>query len=179
MKYSTNLKEMRNYSRVYPLSDNSGYYYVAMPNTGITPVMCRYLFLTSSNYECQDISLFKNIVNTQQFQNSDVLYLVGINTSNNPIFYKIKFGNTVAEWANKIDWSSFTWLTHPSESIIDEDNNLIYNFFLYGPLNAWKIYFVTFNATNGNVVGTRFRSSNLFGDISQLVMYENIENSNI
>ena len=77
-------------------------------------------------------------------------------------FYKLTYGNTAVDWANKLSCPSGTWTSARSESIINFNSNqsatsLIYHFFIYG--NTQYMYFATFNLSNGAVTGNQYISS--------------------
>ena len=57
-----------------------------------------------------------------------------------------------------MSWSSGTWSTSNSETLLSStDSTKLYSFFTYG--SSKYAYFATLNATNGNVIGSRFKSS--------------------
>ena len=73
-------------------------------------------------------------------------------------YYKITFGNTAVDWANKILWSGTSWASTTSSSLISTDGLKIYTFVLYGSSSLF-IYFTTFELSTGKVLGTRYKSS--------------------
>ena len=92
------------------------------------------------------------------------LFAIGSNLPNpdSNFFFKFTFGSiTGVEWVNKMIWSSATWDTFNSEDILSIDKTLIYSFFSNKLLtNVYNTYFVTFNVSNGSVMGTRYKLNN-------------------
>ena len=55
-------------------------------------------------------------------------------------------------------WPSGSWSTSYSETLIDStDSTKIYTVFSYGSTSY--VYFLSINATNGDVIGSRYKSS--------------------
>ena len=72
--------------------------------------------------------------------------------------YKITFGQTSSDWANKMACNSGTWTTGLSESLLSTSGSLIYSYFIYGD-SVKYMYLVSFVASTGSVFGSRYRSS--------------------
>ena len=68
---------------------------------------------------------------------------------------KITFGAATTDWSNKIQWYSSYWDWGPGESFKSNDNSKIYSFFVYG--NPRSAYFITFNLSDGNVIGSKYK----------------------
>ena len=89
------------------------------------------------------------------------LFLLGINpTSKNLHAYKVSFSTGSVNWANSITCSSGTWSIGMSYSVTNSDNSLIYSFFPYGlTSSSLYLHFITFAASDGSIVGSRYKSS--------------------
>ena len=90
------------------LSDNSGYYVVAKRTVTSRPYVWKYLFSASTTASWQEITAFDSRAWGQLKINDSQLFLTG----NEPAstyhlhMYKITFGNTAVDWANKVSWPS-------------------------------------------------------------------------
>ena len=86
-------------------------------------------------------------------------YFVGTYTS--PIYnlqmYKITFGNTTPDWANKIQCSLSLCGANSADSIKSLDGTKIYCIFTYG--NPFYIYFVTLRIITGSPIESRYKSN--------------------
>ena len=71
--------------------------------------------------------------------------------------YKITFGSTAVDWANKQGCSSGTWVVFYSESLLSSDNSTLYSFYSYGPVKY--LYFAAFSVSSGSVSNIRYKSS--------------------
>ena len=68
------------------------------------------------------------------------------------------YGNSVADWSKSMTWPSGSWSTSYSETLIDStDSTKIYTVFSYGSTSY--VYFLSMNVTNGDVIGSRYKSS--------------------
>ena len=90
------------------------------------------------------------------------IFFTGIGTVSPYHLFMVKFtfGNTNADWTNKLTWSIGTWGIGVSEATTSLDNSKIYNFFIYG--STTFLYFATLNFTDGAVVGSRYVSSQVW-----------------
>ena len=92
-------------------------------------------------------------------------YFVGAYTP--PIYnlqmYKITFGNTLPDWAKKIQCSLSLCGTNSADSIKSLDGIKIYCILTYG--NPYYIYFVTLRTINGNPIGSRYKSNISWPDV--------------
>ena len=86
------------------------------------------------------------------------IFFAGIDSTINSIhMYRYTFGNSDADWAKKITWTSAIWVTGNSESLISTDGSKIYSFFIFG--HPAYLYFATFSVSSGNVINSRYKSS--------------------
>ena len=74
-------------------------------------------------------------------------------------YYKFTYGNTNADWADKMLCPSGVWDISFSEQLLNFDSSKIYSLISYGTTSSPYIYFVTFNIADGTVSGSRYRSS--------------------
>ena len=97
--------------------------------------------------------------------NDNQILLMGKNVSIITIFhiYKVNFSTVNYDWANSITCSSDCKI-FLSESILSYDNSTIYSIF---PLESPAyLYFISMNATNGSIIGSRYRSSIIWSQCS-------------
>ena len=90
------------------------------------------------------------------------LYFIGNDPYSPPhdiYFYKVTFGNTGVDWANKMSCPSAPCYITTSDAILSSDSSQIYEFFLFGTDPNNYIYMASFNTTNGGVIGSRYKSS--------------------
>ena len=121
--------------------------------------ICKYLFSVSSSAQCQEITTMTSLAYCQLKMNDYQLFIIG-NESPSTYhlhMYKVTFGNINVDWANKIQWIDGVWSPSKSEAILSSDMSLIYSFIPFG--YSKYLYFTTFNSTNGNVIGSRYKSS--------------------
>ena len=148
------------------MQDNSGFYILSLNAFSGKVNIWRYLFSTSASMQWQEITDVSGYAYSQLMITTSLFFIGTDTTTPYPLrFYKVTFGQTAVDWESKMLCSSATWSTHPSESLISNDNSKIYIIFMYG--NPWFIYFASFNVTNGNIIGTRYKSSqncaNIYG----------------
>ena len=72
--------------------------------------------------------------------------------------YKVTFGSTAVNWANKIlSISGMMMTVSNSDSILSKDSSYIYSFFTWGGISY--LYFMTFSVSDGSIYGSRYISS--------------------
>ena len=71
--------------------------------------------------------------------------------------YKVTFGNTAVDWANKVSWASGTCDAGYSSSILNFDGSLIYSLYAFG--STRYLYFISLSITDGSIVDSRYKSS--------------------
>ena len=69
--------------------------------------------------------------------------------------YKHTFGATSPDWSLKLSWTSGTWTTSDSESLLISSS--IYTFFIYGSSSQYA-YMVVISVSDGTVIN-RYKSS--------------------
>ena len=101
------------------------------------------------------------------------LFLLGINPSSKNLHaYKVSFSTGSVNWANSITCSSGTWSIGMSYSVTNSDNSLIYSFFPFAlTSSSLYLYFITFAAYDGSIVGSRYKSSAVLGTINGLTKF--------
>ena len=125
------------------------------PNSG-NPYICRFTGGSSANW--QGISILNQYAYGNLKISDSQYFMIGSQPSLYHLhFLKITFGNTNIDWDNKMLCLGGTWAMGVSESFISNDGNNLYWFAWYG--SPKYLYFVTFNLTSGNVLGTRYRSN--------------------
>ena len=81
------------------------------------------------------------------------------------LFIKVTFDNSITNWNSRTVCASGPWLLHSSQSLANSDKSKIYSLFTYGPSGSLYLYFVTFDATSGNILGSRYISSGTWTDM--------------
>ena len=101
------------------------------------------------------------------------LFLLGLDpASKNLHAYKVSFSTGSVNWANKMTCSFSTWSIGISYSVTNSDNSLIYSFFPYAlTSSSLYLYFITFAASDGSIVGSRYKSSAVLGTINGLTKF--------
>ena len=142
------------------LSDNSGYYVSLSKISSNLANIWKVLISSPTSFQCQEIIGIGNYLYGTLMINDNQLFAIGslFASAYTNYFFKFTFGKTAADWANKMQWISGAWSTFVSEGILSSDSTLIYSFFSFGSSNFYT-YFAAFNVSNGNVMGTRYKSS--------------------
>ena len=158
---------------IYVLSDNSGYYVVSKRTATSKPYVWKYLFSASTTASWQEITAFDSRAWGQLMINDNQLFLTGNEPAStyHLLMYKITFGNTAVDWANKVSWTSGAWSTGYVASIMSTDGTQIYNLYTFGVTRY--LYFAGFSITNGSVVGSRYKSSVSWGESWGIVINVN------
>ena len=143
---------------IHPLNDNSGYITIGILTASNWPYICKYLFSDSANIACQTVPTIKGFAQGQlRLTESQFVILGNGFTPFDLHLYKITVGNTAVDWATKMAWASGTWSASISDFLFNNDNTQIYSFYTFGLTQL--LYFVTFNATDGTAIGSRFSSN--------------------
>ena len=145
--------------RIHILSNNTGYYIIGTSNA-MRAVIWRYLFANFPRASCQEISSISYFAYGQLMLSDSEIFLLGMGAiaSPHPLqMLKLTFGRSSTDWINKINWSSRTWASDLSESLLSDDKSKIYSFFIFG--NPNYMYFVSFSVTTGSVSSNRYKSS--------------------
>ena len=145
--------------KIMPLISGLGYYFVAAWSADSSAYLWKYLFATTGSAQWQKITAF-NTIGYGQLKLSDTkLFFIGSEplSTYHMHYYKVTFGNTAVDWANKVLWTSGSWSVSYSESLLSADASMIYTFATFG--STQFLYFATFSSSNGNVVGSRYKSS--------------------
>ena len=141
---------------IHPLDSSSGYIVTSLKQNSGNPYICKFTGGSSANW--QGISILSTYAYGHLKINDNQYFMIGSQSSFNHLhFLKITFGNTNIDWANKMLCSGGTWGMGVSESFISSDGNNLSWFAWYG--SPKYLYFVTFNLTSGNVLGTRYKSN--------------------
>ena len=96
----------------------------------------------------------------------DTFFFVGTYPTLSPYalhFFRYLFGNTSPVWSFKLDGAS-GYSAFYSESLLSTDKTRIYTFDIYG--NPRYLYFITFDSSNGSVLGSRYKSSISWGRVN-------------
>ena len=171
--YSSSIYGNNQETSIHPLSDGSGYILFAQSALQNWAYIWMQVILPSvADANCQYVpSIFLYCYGHLKITDSQIFF-GGIDSSPNDLhFIKMTLGNTVADWSNKILWSSSPWASFGSEALLSSDGSLIYSFFTFG--NPKYIYFITFKTTDGSVVGNRYKSSSQIDSVFGSVLMGN------
>ena len=163
--YSSSIRGGDIDTEIHLLPDNSGYFVISK-NSNSLPYLWKYLFSTSSSAQWQQVNTISNYAYGQLMINNNEFFISGTDpaTPYHLHYYKITFGNTAVDWANKMLWTSGTWSTSSSEVLLDISNSYIYNFSIYKNSSNY-LYFVALALSDGSVVGSRYKSSVSCGSV--------------
>ena len=118
-----------------------------------------WVYLELSNYfNCLEFPLIAKYLYGTLMLSDDQLFLMGQDISSLTLLhmYKITFSTWSYNWANKISCPTDS-TSNLSESIQNSDSSKIYSLFMLE--NIAYAYFISFNSTDGSVVGSRYKSS--------------------
>ena len=156
--YSTTFYSNSQFNYINLLSDNSGYYVISQKFSSTNPWIWKFLFSAPPSSEWQEISsIYYYAEGAIMLSDSQLFMFSKESSASNVHFYKITFGDTNVNWANQIIWVTEPCTLSYSKSLTSEDKSKIYSFFSFG--TTAYLHFITFNATDGTVVGSRFKSS--------------------
>ena len=94
-----------------------------------------------------------------QLSENEYFFAAYDTTFNSMHLCKITFGSINADWTQKLLCSSGTWTVFDSESQFNNDSSKIYSLTIFGSSGNQFMYLNTFNASNGGVIGSRYKSS--------------------
>ena len=124
--------------------------------------ICKFLYLTPLSAQWQEIATINQYAHGQLMINSTKFMFSGTDPSSGDLrIYKITFGNSIADWTNRMICSSSPWYNDRSENLISNDQIKIYSFIAFGlgssvSKSSRYIYFTTFKLSDGSVIGTRY-----------------------
>ena len=116
-----------------------------------------YTFSTSSA-QCQSVTNLSKGYGSLMITSTQ-LFLLGVNSASpyDLHMFKVTFGTTSVNWANKLVCASGTWTSNTSESLLSADGLTLYSFFMFGSSNY--MYLAGMSVSTGSVIGTRYKSS--------------------
>ena len=139
------------------LSSNSGYYVYGI-NSSNNPIICKYLYSAPSGSQCITSSSLNLLTYGFLMLSDSTLFFLTIDSSSNALlFISIAFDTRVVNWSKSKSWLSSGCLVYESESALSPYSSQIYSFYAYQ--NPQYFYFTTLNATNGDLIGSQYRSS--------------------
>ena len=143
------------------MSDNSGYFIVALNIATARVNIWKYLFASSGTMPWQIASNMGSNVNNQIKISDTQLFFLSLEPTSpyNLQMYKVTYGNTAVDWANRIMCPSTSWNSDWGETLMSSDNSIIYSVFLFGDTSNMYSHFVSINSNNGIITGTRYISS--------------------
>ena len=94
--------------------------------------MWKYLLFGSEQW--QEIASVRRFAFGQLKFNDNQYFFVGDGFSSpyNLQLYKVTIGNTAVDWAAQILWSSGSWISYDSDSILSSDQSILYSIFIFG-----------------------------------------------
>ena len=122
-------------------------------------LMFLYIFSPSSA-QCQPVTGINTGYGHLMLSDTQ-FFLLGVDNSYQLQMYKITFGSTSVNWANKIICPSLPWGASNSESYQSLDGTTIYSLFTYGNSTTptYYLYFASLSVASGSVMATRYKSS--------------------
>ena len=149
------------FNRIYPTSDNLGYYIATYINTSpYFSVLWKYLFSDSGNSYWQSTS--NMILSPSLFLViNEISFIIGKVTSDSSadlVFMRVTYGSTSIMWSNSISCPSTGCYDESTEGVLSEDNSKFYSIRVYG-VNPYYALFNSFNASDGTVIGNRYVSN--------------------
>ena len=140
------------------MSDSSGYYFIGKDSSTSVATLCKYIFSPSSA-QCQPVTGINTGYGHLMLSDTQ-FFLLGVDSLYQLQMYKITFGSTSVNWANKIMCSFSAWVALNSESYKSTDGTTIYSMFTYGnTATICYLYFVSQSVASGSVMATRYKSS--------------------
>ena len=161
--YSSNLNGQDYNVRTWILSDNSGYFVIAV-NTGSSKVnIWKYLFASPTSVSWFETSNLSGNTNNQMKLSDSQLFFISLDNSSpsNLHMCKVAFGSTSVDWAKMIMCPTSSWNSYTGETLMSSDGSVMYTFFLYGDTAAMYAHFVSLNPSSGGVIGTRYTKKKL------------------
>ena len=123
--------------------------------------------IENSTWVCKILSSIKSNFYGQLMLSDNEFFFLVFDSAISIRFIKMTFGNSVTDWSVKTVCNSGSWYGGLSESILTSDSLQIYNLF-----NFKTLKFVSFNSSNGDVIGLRY-SLPSWGIIYGAVLIEN------
>ena len=157
--YSSNINGNSQETSIHPLSDSTGYILFGQFASQSRAYIWKQIVSPSVlNANCQYVPSIYQFSYAHLKITDTQVFFGGIDQSTTSFhFIKMTLGNSVVDWSNNLSWPTSSWNTFGSEALLSSDGTLIYSFVAYG--NPRKMYFITFNAASGAVVGNRYKSS--------------------
>ena len=127
----------------------------------ISIIKLQYLFGSPSTMPWQIASNMGTNSNNQMKINDSQLFFLSLEPAS-PFhlqMYKVTYGNTAVDWAQKITWKTSSWKGDWGETLMSSDSSKMYTIFLFGDTSTMYTHFVSLNSSNGNTIGTRYISN--------------------
>ena len=155
--------------KIWPLSDNSGYYFVPIAASGEANLW-KYLF-SSSTAQCQLITNIKNGYGVVMLTTTQFFITGTVTTTPNHLWmYKVTYSSTYVDWANQITCTGGSWSESYSSSMVSSDGSTIYSFIAYSQSSTY-LYFFSLSVATGSVIGSRYKSSVAISFVSGSIAY--------
>ena len=157
--YSTNINGNYNDIKIFPISDNSGYYFITQKSPARTNLW-QYLYTSPSNLKWHQITNLAQLT-TGQLMLSDTQFICSWRSSfssNQYLIYKVTFDASQADWSSQLTWTGGAWTASYSEWQKDSAGLSIYWLLVISNTEGY-IQYVRFNLTDGSVIGNRYRSN--------------------
>lgn len=118
-----------------------------------------YTFSSSTSISCQELATqFMSLWAVMNLSGDQFFFITAETSLPNYLWlYKATYGSTSTTWSSKWTSPSASSSQDRSEAVLSSDSSQIYAFFTYGDLIY--MFFVTLNATNGNIIGSRYKSN--------------------
>ena len=147
--------------KIHLLSDNSGYFILSSKYPTLQLNIWKYIFSNPTNAQCQNIPSILDYPQGQLMLDDNQFFFIGVDSSSKKShFFKISYSQQTTDWVKMMACSPSDWYGADfSESILSLDSSKIYVFASLGEISQSYAYFMTFNSSDGSLVGSRYKSS--------------------
>ena len=143
------------------LSDNSGYFILSSKYPTLQLNIWKHVFSSPTDAQCQNIPSISDYPQGQLMLNDNQFFFIGVDSSvKNSHFFKISYSQQTTDWVKMMECSPSNWYGADfSESLLSSDSSKIYVFASLGEITQSYAYFMTFNSSDGSLIGSRYKSS--------------------
>ena len=162
--------------KIHLLSDNSGYFILSSKYSTSELIIWKHVFSNPTDSQCQNMSPIPNYPYGQLMLNDSQFFFIGVDSSSkNAHFFKITYSQQTTDWVNMMACYPSNWYgTDVSESILSLDSSKIYVFASLGEITQSYAYFMTFNSSDGSLIGSRYKSSSPWYYTMSSAIYEDL-----
>lgn len=148
--------------KIQPSSDNSSFYVLCFKSSNPKQIrIWSYSPSAPTIAPCQDISdlRYPPSISIMVSEGDFIVARAGVASPYDMLFKRFTFGSTAAVWADTIACPSGTWDASSSEAMLSADSSYFYALYTFGVLPNYYAFFMTFNTSNGAIIGSRYQSN--------------------